>query len=668
MSRKDIGMIAEIMKNDFKAAFSNPIVTIVLIAIIILPSLYALLNIQACWDPYGNTDEVEFAIANLDKGASFDDIKLNVGNELVKDLKNNTKFKWTFVTEDELRDGVYTGDYYAGIVIPENLSENIVSITSDDPKQAKLEYVVNVKSNPVATKLTDTGANTVYTTLNAKIVEIINLAAYGKLGELQEGLASGASKLSSGGSQLQAGADKVASGSGQVASGVGQVKDGSSQVTSGADKVQQGASGVSNGADDVKQGASGVNDGAADVKQGASGVSSGADQIKQGSDSLQQGASQVQKGSEELDSAVDSSLLPEGPVKEYAEGSSELAKGSGALAEGSSQLADGSVKLADGSVRLADGSVRLADGSVKLANGSVRLADGSIKLANGASDVAGGASKLAGGSVELAEGSLSLAAGAQLLGNSAAQALFTAAGSLGSSANMLGELTGINETILGDYFFSPIKLDRHELFPVPDYGSNVAPFYLVLSMWVGALITCVMIEPKSSAGTKYSPFEMYTGKLLIYVILSILQACVTIIGAHILGVYVNNPPLFIASAILVSAVFMILIYSIISAIGTVGKGIAVILLVLQISATGGIYPIQIMHKFFQTLYPYMPMTYAIRLIREAQLGVVWANYIPALIILLAIGIVTVIVAVIIKEKADKASKYFEEKLEESGLF
>lgn len=612
MSRKDIGMIAEIMKNDFKGAFSNPIVTIVLIAIIILPSLYALLNIQACWDPYGNTDEVEFAIANLDKGADFNGMKLNVGNELVKDLKNNDKFKWTFVTEDELRDGVHNGDYYAGIIIPKNLSKNIVSIAGDDPQQAKLEYVVNVKANPVAAKLTDTGANTVYTTLNAKIVQVINLAAYGKLGELQEGLAAGAGQLASGGAQLQSGAAQVSSGASQVQDGVSQVSSGASQVTSGASEVQKGASSVNEGAS----------------------------QVQQGSSAVKEGASQVQQGSEELDSAVDSSLIPEGPVKEYVKGSSELAKGSSQVAEGSSQLADGSVSLAHGS----------------------------SEVANGASDVAGGASDLAGGSVELAEGSLSLAAGAELLGNSAAQALFTAAGSLGATADQLSAITGINETLLGDYFFSPVKLDRHEIFSVPDYGSNVAPFYIVLSMWVGALITCVMIEPKSSEGTKYSAFEMYTGKLLIYIILSILQACVTIIGAYILGVYIDNSALFIPSAILVSVVFMVLIYSIISAIGNVGKGIAVVLLVLQISATGGIYPIQIMHQFFQTLYPYLPMTYAITLIREAQLGMVWSNYIPALVILLAIGIITVIVAVIIKEKADKASKYFEERLEESGLF
>ncbi len=612
MGRKDFRKIAEIARNDFKSAFSNPIVTVVLIAIIILPSLYALINIEACWDPYGNTGNVDFAIANLDNGSSYNGQNLNVGNELVKDLKKNDKFNWTFVTEDELRDGVNTGKYYAGIIIPKNLSENVLSITTDNPKQAKLEYIVNVKSNPVATKLTDNGANTVYTTLNAKIIQIINLAAYGKLGELQAGLAAGASQLASGGGQLQAGAAQVSAGAGEVASGVGQVQGGASQVKDGASQVQQASSAV---------------------EQGAS-------QVQQGSSDVQQGASQVQQGSEELDSAVDPSLIPDGPVKQYVESSSELAKGSGKVAEGSSQVAQGASDLAGGSVELAKGS----------------------------SDVAGGASQLADGSVQLAEGSLSLAAGAQLLGNSAAQALFTAAGSLGATANQLSAITGINETLLGDYFYSPIKLDRNEVFPVKDYGSNVSPFYIVLSMWVGALITCVMIEPKSSAGTKYSAFEMYAGKLLLYVALSILQACVTIIGAHFLGVQIDNYPLFIFSAMLVSAVFMIFVYSVISAVGTVGKGIAVLLLVLQISTTGGIYPIEIMHSSFKGLYYYFPMTYAIKLMREAQLSVVWSNYWPPLITLLAIGLVTVIVSVAIKEKADKSSKYFEEKLKDSGLF
>ena len=608
----DIRNIIEIMKNDFKSAFSNPVVTIVLIGIIVLPSLYALLNIEACWDPYGNTGDVQFAIANLDNGSSFQNETINIGNELVKELKDNDKFDWTFVTEKELRDGVYNGKYYAGIVIPRNLTENVLSITTDDPQQAKLEYVVNIKSNPVATKLTDSGANAVYNTLNSKIIQIINLAAYGKLGELQEGLASGASQLAGGGALLQAGADQVADGASQVSSGTGQVESGASQVQSGASQVTSNVG---------------------KIEQGAS-------QVEQGSSAVKDGASQVEKGSEELESAVDPSLIPEGPVKEYVEGSGELAKGSSQVAGGASQLADGSVSRAKGSSKVATGSGKVADG----------------------------ASQVAGGSVELAEGSLALAAGAELLSTSAAQALFTAAGSLASSASTLGQITGINETILGDYFFAPVSLDRNEIFPVPDYGSNVSPFYIVLSMWVGGIITCAMLKPGVAKGTKYTPREMYFGKLGIFLTLSILQACITLGGAILMGIYISNVPLFILSGILVSSVFMILIYSLVSALGEVGKAIAVVLLVFQISGTGGIYPVQIMGEVFQALNPYLPMTYAITLMREAQLGLVWSNYQPALIILLGIGIITVIVLLILKTKADSAAHYFESRLEDSGLF
>ena len=383
MSRKDIGKIVELMKNDFKSVFANPIVTLLIVAIIILPSLYALINVEACWDPYSNTDEVDFAIANLDNGTSFQGLQLNIGNELVKELKNNSKFDWKFVTEDELRDGVNKGDYYAGIIIPKNLSENIVSITGDNPKQAKLEYVVNIKANPVASRLTDAGANAIYTSLNAKIVELIDLAAYGKLGELQEGLASGASQLGGGAVLLQSGASQVAAGASQVAAGEKIIKNGS-----------------------------------AAVKQGSS-------QIKQGAKNVSQGANKVQQGSEELQGAVDPSLMPEGAIKEYAKNSAALANGSSELAKGSNYLAGNSSLLADGSSQLADGSLAMA------------------------------------------EGSLSLAAGAELLGNSAAQALFAASGALAASANSLASVTGINETQLGDYLFSPIKLAKFK-----------SPFYL----------------------------------------------------------------------------------------------------------------------------------------------------------------------------------------------
>ena len=238
--------IREIIKNDAKSAFVNPIVILLLIAVIILPSLYGLINIYACWDPYENTDHVQFAIANEDKGASYENVSINAGADLVEMLKNNTDFDWVFVSSDELRQGVHDGKYYAGMIVPANFSESIVSITTDDPHSARLEYIVNEKY-PVAAKLSDAAAKAVYNNINAEIVTFINLAAYDKLGELESGLASGAAQMSSGAVLLSNGAGQVGSGASQVSSGAAQLSDGAGQLADGANQLADGAQQVSAG-------------------------------------------------------------------------------------------------------------------------------------------------------------------------------------------------------------------------------------------------------------------------------------------------------------------------------------------------------------------------------------------------------------------------------------
>ena len=248
-------------------------------------------------DPYDNTGNLEFAVANLDKGSSFEGEDMNVGDQIEDELKRNDDFYWTFVSEDELREGVKNGTYYAGIIIPKNFSSSIKSITSDDPHSAELEYVVNRKTNPMASKLSDSAARAVYNKVNAKIVQFIDVAAYSKLGELQSALASGASKMSSGASQLSAGASKVQSGASQV-------KSGASQVQSGANDLEKGSEDLSSGASQVKSGASEVQSGASQVKSGSSQISSSADEISEGS-------SKVQESAKQLDESVDESTLPD---------------------------------------------------------------------------------------------------------------------------------------------------------------------------------------------------------------------------------------------------------------------------------------------------------------------------------------------------------------------
>ena len=585
--------IKEIMKKDFKSTYTNPIVILLLIAVIILPSLYGLVNIYACWNPYENTDHVQFAIANDDKGATYDDYTIKAGNDLVIMLKNNTDFDWVFVTSDELRQGVHDGKYYAGMVVPANFSESIVSITTDDPHSATLEYYVNEKY-PVAAKLSDAAAKAVYNNINAEIVTFINLAAYDKLGDLQSGLASGASQMSSGASLLSSGAS-------QVSSGASQVSDGAEQLSSGAQQLSDGA------------------------------------------DQLADGASQVAEGTQQ---AYDK-------VNTYNTGIHE---------------ATSTVKNYSSSATINDLMDRIDSTSDNVTGKVGQLNNGAGQVANGSASLAQNTGKLKTGVNELSEGTLSLAAGAELLANSAASALLTASSSLSVAANSLSDVTGLNETQVGDYIYAPVKLDQHKEFDSNSYGSQVAPFYIVLSMWVGALINTVLLKTGTSIGTKYRPQEMYFGKLLIFNIIAFLQTTVTLIGSFGLGIDIQNPILFIISCYFVSIIFMVIIYSLISLFGDVGKGIAIILLVFQISGTGGIYPVEIMHKIFGIMSPYLPMTHAITLVRESQLGLIWNNYLPSLAILLVVGVVVMIVSLVLKHRFDKHTKFFDEKLEESGLF
>ena len=548
LKRINFNYVFEIFHHDLKSSVKNPVIIIVLLAIIVLPSLYALLNIAACWDIYNNTGDLDFAITNLDKGASYENINITVGDDLVNDLKDNKDFHWVFVSEKELREGVQDGKYAAGIIIPENFSSNVVSITTDDPHSASLEYIVNRKEDAMSPRLADTGAKAIYNKLNAQIVEFINVAAYGKLGDLQSALASGSSQLAGGASQLQAGSSKLSSGAGQVSSG----------------------------------------------------------------------ASQVESGANQLEKAASSQPLPR-----------EV-----------QPIVQSSIGLANSSSRLAAGSANLAGKSAELASGSSRVASGALELV----------------------------AGSQLLASASTSALLSASSSLAGASDSLSSVTGLNEDQIGEYFFAPVKLDTVNLYKVDNYGSEIAAFYLVLSMWVGAILTTVMVKPGTATGTKYSPAEVYFGKMFLFIILAILQATVTIIGSFLLGFKISNIPMFLFSAYLISIIFMQIVYSVVSALGEVGKAVNIVWLVLQIQSTGGIYPVNLMNSFVQTIHPFMPMTYGITLVRESTLGLLWKNYLPALLILIVICIITLAVLILLKIYADDKAHWFEQKLKEVDLF
>ena len=170
--------IIKIFQDDLKDMFSNVSVLILLIGLAILPSLYAWFNIKASWDPYGNTSNIAVAVVNNDEGTTLFDKDLNMGDRLIKQLKENKALGWKFVDSKEAKTGVETGKYYASIEITKDFSKNLVSILDKDIKKAKIVYTVNEKINAIAPKITDKGASTIQQQVNQTVVKTASEAVF----------------------------------------------------------------------------------------------------------------------------------------------------------------------------------------------------------------------------------------------------------------------------------------------------------------------------------------------------------------------------------------------------------------------------------------------------------------------------------------------------------
>ena len=176
----------EIFKRDIRAIVRSPVVMFVLAVIILIPSLYAVFNIQATLDPYAHTSDIKVAVVNEDMGSEFNGTQYNLGNEFVNELKNNTDFDWQFLDKQTAMDGLKTGKYYAVIIVPGNFTEDILSIKTSDPHQAQMEYIVNDKLNPVAPRITNAGVDAVQAKINDEVVKTVDGIIFGKLSDVGE--------------------------------------------------------------------------------------------------------------------------------------------------------------------------------------------------------------------------------------------------------------------------------------------------------------------------------------------------------------------------------------------------------------------------------------------------------------------------------------------------
>ncbi|WP_340398905.1 YhgE/Pip domain-containing protein [Paenibacillus sp. FSL H8-0079] len=241
---------------------------------------------------------------------------------------------------------------------------------------------------------------------------------------------------------------------------------------------------------------------------------------------------------------------------------------------------------------------------------------------------------------------------------------------ISKAADKLREVEGNNQfaelakLLRGDieeesaFLSSPVQIKEQQLYPIPNYGSAMSPFYGVLSLWVGStlLISLLRAEAENPDG-KFRGYELYLGRLATFLTIGLLQAvCVTLGDILILGTYVADKLWFVLFAMLVSAVFVTITYTLLSVFGNIGKGIAIIFMVFQFSSSGGTFPISMTSPFFQALNPFMPFTYAISLLRESVGGILWSTAIKDILWLCMFIALSLIIALALKRPLSSLTK------------
>jgi putative membrane protein len=708
----------QIFKRDILRLLKNPVALVITIGICVIPSLYAWYNIVANWDPYGNTANIKVAVANNDQGTSNEYVgELNAGDETVSKLKENDQLGWVFTDADAAVEGVKSGEYYAAIVIPDDFSANLTSMLTGTFTQPQLEYYCNEKKNAIAPKVTDTGAQTVEEQINETFVATVSETLVEKIqnaagdldaqgAETQGGILenvqrsnralqdvrdalAGMQKTIATSKEAGAKADEtLAALSGQIPSLVNALDKGDALLASARTSSRNFASSLnttlSHGLTQMGKVSSNANvavgklsgaisaaggkvDGAlADVQmvindvngiiidiREITGIDSGLilsaleeqlaelqtlkDALQDQSTDIQNSAGAIAGAVSSLDSATQQGISAmEGVQQDMASTVlPQLSQGMDSFSEVSGDLT-GVVTSLEPTIAQARGVLAQLTTTLDQASSTMSQADSSL-------------GKL--------QGTLSTAAND------------VAALRASESLDKLDEILGASSADLADLMSSPVTLTTKAVYPVSNYGSGVAPFYTNLALWVGGcvLIAIIKLEVDGEGIGAFTATEGYFGRWLLLVVLGFAQAFIVCCGDLVLGMQCLRPELFVLAGIFTSFVYVNIIYALASAFKHIGKALVVILVIVQIPGSSGMYPIEMMPDFFQYLHPLLPFTYGISAMRETIGGMYGMDYAINLGVLAVFLAVALFIGVKLRTLMLNLNLLFDKELERTGV-
>ena len=670
--------IIEIFRKDIKEVFRKTNTWIIIVGLIFLPSMYAWPNILSSWDPYGHTNNIKVAVTSEDAGATVDGKELNLGNSLVEGLKNNKNLDWQFVSnKQEAEDGVRIGDYYASIVVPKNFSQDMTSVSRTEPQRATIEYTVNEKINAISPKITNSGASAIANNISKNFVETANGIIFERLHEVGIKFEENLPSIEKAKEEIFKLNDNFSTYESTLSELIGKVEYGYNILNNvqntlpEIDRVATNSIMIADKAEITINNIQGFNERllpiinnhlnvVEEVSKEANVI---AKELQQKPDKTEEIKARQKALDNRLQASTERLQLVKNIFEYFNKLSSErlfnnqlervttLSNDITTIKEVNNNIynkMDHYDEIADTvKEEFVNKSARINEVSSNMNSKlnvevapliSQVLSKAEVNIDKVSGIIAGAQGDLPAVERKLSETEVKISnAYGKLL---SLQAQMPSAKSKiqkltdeikkadsGIDKNQLFNLLKVDYKQQAEFFANPVKLQENKLYHIENYGSAMTPFYTVLSIWVGSLLMSSLLTTKvEDEGKKYKPYQKYFGRGLLFVIISLFQTLIITLGdMYVLGTQATSPYRFVIYALLISLLFSSIIYTIVCILGNVGKAVCIVLLVLQLGSSGGTFPIQMTSEFFQALYPKVPFTYSIGLLREAVGGV----YIPA---------------------------------------
>lgn len=717
--------ILEIVRNDFRVIRQNTMTGIMVFGLVLIPLLFTCFNVLASWEPFENTEKLKIAVASNDRGHRTDigAIDLNLGNEVLSKLSRNHEIDWQITDSEDAIDGTKSGDYYAAIVLPENFSTELMTFYVRGTKAPKLTLYTNEKKNALSSIITSKGASGVIQEIDKNFTQVVASVGLGVITSLDEYLNTSDSKqaltrvqnrVDDTAARLRSGAQTARSLSTLVETTVPLVETADSILENAGARMDilRNGSGDGNVAGDLEAAVGNVRDSvstALDATQSSyEGVRDRVNELVDGTQATSgatadtfdamaakfgqqaDGLTAMRDRLEDTVGAVVPGVAKPGYDRAISDLNTSIARTRGLQESFSAVAADlrggrdtgSSISQAKDAFTAAIAAVENAKNSYEqnLRPQIDALSEPVSRLSNDieviGEDIRGIRGTISGSPVDtlrktsaatmgLSNRFDDLAARFDEIHNALEEAKDT------GDLSRIAEAVGDDPSALAAQLAAPVQVEEDPVFPVQSFGAGMAPFYATLALWIGALLSSVLIrttvrsrdgqkvgddeaenvvsdavddaqgdaasdeidEPTSDAqinaaqAEDYTRVEKYFGRFATFASVGLVQSTLMVLG---LQVYVGIEPahrfLMLLAGWVISLVFMMIIFSFVFTFDNAGKAICVLLLVMQVSAAGGAYPLPLVPQWVQNISPWLPGTYAIDMFRSSIAGIYEADY------------------------------------------